>query len=224
MKCPACNVETGKQVASYFCPHCGAPLTWAVRWENARKRVVRQEVREKLVLPTALPTTGATPVHLAPPTLYTSPGALLTGNVRGDFLLGVLNDPVALALLGFGTWRLLSASDNDYPMLPALGQIATGSFMLWHGAKMRERYPAIASGFKRWRGGLDKCYDHLKTLLCGAGVAVVLFPLIAFLLLFVRMFGAFGWIPVLIVVYGFGIVARRVRGDKPRRKQRLQNG
>ncbi|MBC8140411.1 MAG: hypothetical protein H7Y38_03105 [Armatimonadetes bacterium] len=216
MKCPHCNVETGKATAAYFCPDCAMPLGWVNAGKWTRQDETRLQTREKPRTPPTAP--------VAIPTSPVSPGALLTGNVRGDFLLGVLNEPVAIALAAFGVWQLLSAPMDNYPLLPALGQIATGAFMLWHGANMRERYSAIANGFKRWRGVTGWCGDHLKTLLCGAFVLAILFPLAAGCFLFVQIVGMVGWIPVLLVIYGLGIIARRIRGEQPKRKQRLQNG
>lgn len=190
-----------------------------MRWEDARKRVLRQDARERLAAPIAKPP----PVRVTPPTSRPSPGALLTGNVRGDFWLGALNEPVAIALAAFGAFQLLSAPVY-FSFLVALGQIGNGAFMLWHGVRMRERFPTVVDGFKRWRGISGWWCNHVVTLLCGALLTMALFPIVGFMLLFIQMFGDIGWIPVLIAVYALGFVARRIRGDGKSPRRRIVNG
>ena len=216
MKCPACRLETGKKKAKYFCPHCGAPLKWAMRWKKARKAAQRQEVREHLAAPSPAKPAPSLPVS----------GATLTGKPRADFALGLLSEPVGSAMLAWGAWQLLTVR---YP-LPELWTSAaflegiTGAFVLWHGAWMRERFPAVAAGWKRWRDTGGVVLEHFLTLLYGAFLLMILMPIGGLLVLILQMFGAGAWIPVLIVVYGFGIVARRIRGDNLAARERLQNG
>lgn len=152
-----------------------------------------------------------------------SPGATLTGNARFDFVIGLMEEPLGIALLAFGLWQLLTV---PYPLSqlltsPAFGALLTGAFMLWHGACLRERYPVIEAGGKHGRKWGGKGWEHFLTLTYGAFLLAVLLPLGGLLLLTVRIFGIGAWLPVLIIVYGFGIIARRIRGENDAVKEGL---
>ncbi len=167
---------------------------------------------------------GFSQKQMVPPTEVPpfSPGPLLTGRVAVDATLGFLGEIVALALILYGIRQgflyFTGPLRNQWGFMEMLGVFATAGVLYQQTGAMRERYPSFARGWRLGRDTWAKGVEHLLTLLFGVLMLCVLFPLGGLLLALGLNYGTVAWIGAIAIAYLFGLLARRMSGEKKKKQ------
>lgn len=201
--CPNCGGVTASR--PYFCPHCGAALSWRVAAAGGSGAGVAQAV----AVPTPAPKPGQ------------SQGPLLTGHAGADAALGFLTEFSAVALSAIVLVNGFASLDDParFVGVPwAVGAAFTTVLLLHFSETMRLRYPSFARGWSFGRRTWGAAIHFAVTVGVGSAVLVLLFPLGILVGSIGLLFGPLWWVIWLGASFTTGTILRRMLAADHRRR------
>jgi hypothetical protein len=196
-----------------ICPNCNKPMnissaSVARRCGNCGALIVPTPGQAQLQLPL--------PVASAPVS-----GPLLTGYVGLDTVMGVAGEFIGMIFIIYAFYLFFSLPKTApitspfITFLTIFGTLATAFLLFKHADTMRGRYPNYERGWQMGRNTWGRAVEQVITLVVGAGVLVIFFPLLMLLVNTIRNAGFFGWVLTIGIAYMLGTAARRM--TRPRK-------